>query len=126
MNAQAAAATASSASQVAGSSAVEVGHIFAGGGTDGLILYALVLSDFLMFLALVATLIITSRTTNVLSKNCHDEGVEFASASKDAAGALRELAQSISSKAAGDAAHQAAISALMGQMLSEKARERER
>lgn len=105
-----------------GDQVVETGRVFGQGGTDGLILYALILANFLMFAALIIHLIVTSRTMHNMSKNCHDEGVQFAEASKEAASALRELAQSIASKAAGDQAHQQAVSALMGQILSARGR----
>lgn len=40
---------------------VDVGRVFQSGGTDGLILYALVLSTFLMFIVAVATVIFAFR-----------------------------------------------------------------
>jgi cbb3-type cytochrome oxidase subunit 3 len=46
----AAQAPSTGAVQEAGKAAVDVGHIFGQGGTDGLILYALILGTFLMFI----------------------------------------------------------------------------
>lgn len=93
----------------AAKAAVDVGHIFGQGGTDGLILYALILAVFLQFLALIIISILTSRerARAVLERerqneSSHAQALEFASASKLAAEALKDVATALASGSSAD------------------------
>jgi hypothetical protein len=104
----------------AAKAAVDVGHIFGQGGTDGLILYALILAVFLQFLALIIISILTSRERTRaavererLSDNCHAQAVEFASASRLAAEALKDAATAIASSASADMTFKQNMSGLL-------------
>lgn len=89
-----------------GEAAVEVGKVFGTGGTDGLILYALILATFLMFLALVFVLVFSSRTIKASQENERALAQVFREASGETAEALRELATSVATTAASDATRQ--------------------
>lgn len=54
------------------SATVEVGRVFGQGGTDGLILYALVLSTFLMFLIAVAAVLMGYRAIEKKTRMSND------------------------------------------------------
>jgi hypothetical protein len=88
--------------KVTGQTAVDVGNIFARGGSDGLILYALILAVLLQFLGLVIVSAQNARDRRHLIDGCHNQAVEFASASKEAAEALKDAATAIASSASAD------------------------
>lgn len=88
-----------------GRATVEVGRVFGNGGTDGLILYALILATFLMFLAIVIVATLCFRAIARKDANSAEVAKAFAEASNDSAGALRELATTIAAQGATDAAH---------------------
>lgn len=60
------------AAGAAGKAAVEVGQVFAKGGTDGLILYALILGTFLMFLVAIAAVWFSHRAHTVKDRQMAD------------------------------------------------------
>lgn len=93
--------------QAAGDAAVQVGQVFGQGGTDGLILYALILATFLMFLALVVVLVLAFRAINRATSASLEQGKAFAEASNEGANALRQLATATAEKVATDATHRA-------------------
>jgi hypothetical protein len=107
-------ATGSSAARDAGQAAVEVGRVFGEGGTDGLILYALILATFLMFLALVIITIYSFRAIGKMQTTAAEQTKAFADASDTVAEALRELASSIAAQAAADGAHQSSLGNILG------------
>lgn len=100
----------------AGKAAVDVGNIFGQGGTDGLILYALILGTFLMFIMGVVTIFLLLRALHAKEKSCAETNTAFAAAANESAEALRELATSIASKNATDTAHHAALTGVMARL----------
>jgi len=103
-----------SAAQGIGRTATDVGNIFGKGGTDGLILYALIIGTFLMFLAFLYSQWSASRERVQLSKEREakdkvlaDLTTDFSAASKETAEALKTLATAVASAASSDMTHKA-------------------
>lgn len=95
---------------------VEVGRVFGGGGTDGLILYALILSCFLMFLALIAVLILAFRAINRRDTMFASQSSEFADASRETAKALTALATATATKESSDIAYRTTFTATLARV----------
>ena len=91
---------------------VEVGRVFGEGGTDGLILYALILATFLMFLAVIAVVLLLRRSMASLD----NQAKAFASASEKSAAALTELATALADASGQDRAHQQMVAMTLGQL----------
>lgn len=91
---------------------VEVGRVFGGGGTDGLILYALILAVFLMFLALCAFAMLLRRSLQSLDT----QSKSFATAGEKTADSLKELASAIASNSAQDQSHQMMVAQTLGRL----------
>lgn len=103
-------------------STVQVGQVFGQGGTDGLILYALILATFLMFLALIMVLILAFRAIGKRDTQFAEQSSEFAEASKETATALSSLAAAIAAKDAGDQVFRAGNTATLARVEGELAR----
>lgn len=110
--------TAVEAVEKTGGAAVKVGQVFGQGGTDGLILYALILATFLMFLALVIIAVMSFRTIARASGDAKEQATAFAEASNETAGALRELAKQLAATGAANAAHAISIAATLARVES--------
>lgn len=105
---------------------VEVGRIFGQGGTDGLILYALILCTFLMFLVAVASVWLSHRQSE-RSRSAHTTA--FAEKDKIFTDALNRVAESLSalavaqaSRAGEDAGQSAILARIEGTMARVDAR----
>lgn len=100
----------------AGKTVVDVGSIFGSAGTDGLILYALILGTLLMFLMGASTIFFLLRALRSQSELCGKQSERFSQATETVGEAMRELATAIASKSSADNAHQTSIIAIMARM----------
>lgn len=83
----------------AGKTAVDVGRVFGQGGTDGLILYALVLSTSFLFIVLVIVIWVHSRERTKAHSDCTAQAQDFAQAAAAQAEASKEVATAVASSA---------------------------
>lgn len=106
-----------------GDQAVEVGRVFAQGGIDGLVLYALILATFLMFIVAISAVIIGYRAAERKAKiNAeafakkdqlnNDQTKMFVESLDRVAGTISALSVSI----AGDLQERAATAAVLARM----------
>lgn len=95
-----------------GRTTAEVGRIFGESGTDGLILYALILATFLMFLAVVSLSLLLRRTLTSLDT----QAKSFIEASQEVAAALKELAAATSASSAGAQSHQLSVANVLSRL----------
>jgi hypothetical protein len=102
--------------QTVARSTVEVGHVFGNGGTDGLILYALILATFLMFLALIAVLILSFRAMTRRDQMVADQSNAFADASRNTADALTKLSVAIGTKEAADGTYRTGLTSTLARL----------
>lgn len=114
--------TAPGTTETVAKATVEVGRVFGNGGTDGLILYALILATFLMFLALIVVLMLAFRAINRRDQMFADQSAMFAGASKENAEALTKLSTAIVSKEATDGAYRSALTGTLARVESQLAR----
>lgn len=96
--------------------ATEVGQVFAQGKTDGLILYALVLISFFLFLALILVIWSNSRERRACSEDSRQQAVAFAAASKETAEALKDLATAIASTGSAETAFKQVLSPVLSRV----------
>ena len=83
----------------AGKAVTDVGKIFGSAGIDGLILYALLIGSFLLFLALMLTLWLQSRERGRLADAAEKRIAGFTDAALATAEAVKELATAVTSTA---------------------------
>ena len=105
-----------------GKAVTDVGQIFGQGGTDGLILYALLIGTFLMFLLGCITIWFLVRLVQSKDAAFQEQSNQFATAAKESAEAMRELATATAAKVATDTAHQSALTAIMARLEAALAR----
>lgn len=96
-----------------GKAAADVGQVFVQGKTDGLILYALILGTFLMFLVAVAVLYFGSRERIKAAEKCAEQAKAFADASLESSEALRDVATALASTGSANLAFQQSQAGLM-------------
>lgn len=117
------AAAAVEGAKQAGSTAIEAGRIFQSGGIDGLILYALLIGTFLLFLALCGTVYLNSRDRHrteeridAISAQCAAQAEGFTRAAVEFADAGKELASAMASANSADMAFKTAMGTLIPEL----------
>jgi flagellar biosynthesis/type III secretory pathway M-ring protein FliF/YscJ len=95
---------------------VQTGRVFGEGGTDGLILYALILATFLMFLVAVFILWIGYRERKSLMEAKSAADADLAQAQRESAEALKEVATAVASSASADMTFKQSATAILGRV----------